>query len=156
MKFRKYWLWNQDESHSGGLGDAVHIYGGEIQGWLSSRCTGLGVIIVWPHIMLQNKYMLKLNGGKYRTTIVDIVSAPPPPLAADPRPSLLPWPDHNLRGWCYRKPDAPGEIELLHGDSSLFTSSLTGCLKMKRGRGCGLSWLVRFQLLNTKKKKVHL
>lgn len=54
-----------------------------------------------------------------------------------------PDPDYNLGGWCYRKPDAPGKIELLHGDSSLFTSSLTGCLKMKNreGGGCGVSWL---------------
>lgn len=46
-----------------------------------------------------------------------------------------PDPDHNLGGWCYRKPDAPGEIALLHGDSPLFTSSLTGCLKEEREEG---------------------
>lgn len=46
-----------------------------------------------------------------------------------------PDPDHNLGGWCYRKPDAPGEIVLLHGDSSIFTSSLTGCLKEEREEG---------------------
>lgn len=43
-----------------------------------------------------------------------------------------PDPDHNLGGWCYRKPKTPGEIVLLHGDSPLFTSSLTGCLKEER------------------------
>lgn len=35
-------------------------------------------------------------------------------------------------GWCYRKPETPGEIALLHGDSPLFTSSLTGGLKEER------------------------
>lgn len=41
-------------------------------------------------------------------------------------------PDHNLGGWCYRKLGTPREIVLLHGDSPLFTSSLTGCLKEDR------------------------
>ncbi|KAF3835218.1 hypothetical protein F7725_027776 [Dissostichus mawsoni] len=35
----------------------------------------------------------------------------------------------------YRKPDVPGQITLLHGDSSLFTSSSTGCLKEEREEG---------------------
>lgn len=48
-----------------------------------------------------------------------------------PIPSHLccPDPDHNLGGWCYRKPRTPGKIVLLHGDSTVFISSLTGCLK---------------------------
>lgn len=38
-------------------------------------------------------------------------------------------PDHNVGGWCYRKPGTPGKIELLHGDRPVFTSSFSGCLR---------------------------
>lgn len=56
-------------------------------GWLGA------VIIVWPHIMLQKSVLKPKREKKCRATILHIVPAPlPPPPAADPQPSLLPWP----------------------------------------------------------------
>lgn len=54
---------------------------------------------------------------------------PLPLLLLIPSHLCCPDPDHNLGGWCYRKPRTPGKIVLLHGDSPVFISSLTGCLK---------------------------
>lgn len=46
-----------------------------------------------------------------------------------------PDPDHNVGGWCYRKRGTPGKIARLHGDSPVFTSSLSGCLWGDGGGG---------------------
>lgn len=91
-------------------------------------------IIVWPHNQVTEEVCAEAEGGAG--------DAEPQSFTLF-RPLLLllllildhlccPDPDHNLGGWCYRKPKTPGEIVLLHGDSPLFTSSLTGCLKEER------------------------
>ena len=109
-----------------------------------SRCAWnyhLGVvIIVRPHIVLQKKSVLKQKGWGGDAAPQSFTLFKPLPLILDHL--CCPDPDHNLGGWCYRKPDAPGEIALLHGDSPLFTSSWTGCLmgereqRERRKEGC--------------------
>ena len=110
-----------------------------------SRCAWnyhLGVvIIVRPHIVLQKKSVLKQKGwggGMQRHNPSHCSS----PCHWSSTISVALTLITTWGGWCYRKPDAPGEIALLHGDSPLFTSSWTGCLmgereqRERRKEGC--------------------